>query len=958
MDKKITDIYTPNPLSVTSNTSIHDCIALMRENRISCLIVSDDSKPVGIYTEADMVRSLNREIDYQTVTIGELMSSPLITAAESINIFEATYILTSKQIRHLVITDNNGLLTGVVTQTDVIAHYGEDYFVGSKSVNHVMTQKILTVDPSEIVHHVVDQMANFLTGCAIAVVDKKPIGILTERDMATLIINEADINTLTMAEVMTSPVVTLPVTSSTYEAVAIMNRHRVRRIIVVDAEDNVAGILIQENIIRNLESNYVEFLKEVLWERDSNLANAQQKYQTEHSQLESLLNTSLDMSIMVLDLHFNVLYLNLDGAEMFQVGVKQAVGQSIDQLLKSDSIQEQTLHKIREEIEKKGEYWCIHLHQQDQCLHHIESRLTPIFEEKVLTGYSLASRDITDKLHTEKRLLLASHVFECTIEGIMVTDTEGTIQLVNPAFTDITGYSSAEVIGNNPRMLQSKRQEPAFYEEMWQTLLATGRWQGEIWNRRKNGEVYPQKLTVTSVKDMNGKVIQYTSVFYDITDAKEKEERINHRAYHDPLTELPNRLLFKDRLEQAIARAHRSNTQLSVMFIDIDYFKRLNDTHGHQAGDIFLQQISVKLRGLLRDQDTVSRFAGDEFTILLDDDNSVDHACLIADKILKIFASPFEIEGHQIELGASIGIASYPQDGTTAEGLLKNSDTAMYHAKKEGRNRYQVFKLEMETHLKERVTLESELRKALGSKKLNIYYQPIINLHTKQISSIEALLRWDHSSSPVSPAQFISLAEESGLIVSIGEWVLQQTCKRMSEWQIDDVTGVAVSVNLSARQFRDKELLVMIERILDETSLNPEQLHIEITECCAMDDMENAIATLNALKNLGIKILLDDFGTGYSSLTCLQHLPVDVLKLDQSFIQSIDKDEGTARLAAGIISMAKDLHLEVVAEGVENEAQLAFLEEHNCDMAQGHLFHEPLSETGLKALLEQQSLSA
>lgn len=954
MDKGISNIYTPNPLSVRRDASIHECIDLMRQNRISCLIVCDDTKPIGIYTEADMVRTLNKEIDYHSVKISELMSAPLVTSTADINVFEATYLLTSNRIRHLVIVNKQGELAGVITQTDVITHYGEDYFIGAKSVNNVMTRKILTVDRQQVVHDVVNQMENYTSGCAIAVENNKPIGILTERDMAALIINSRDINVLTMDEVMTKPVITVPVTMSTFEAIGAMNRYKVRRIIAVNGKGEIAGILVQEDIIRDLERNYIDFLKDVLWERDQKLAITQQEYRAQSSRLDNLLNSSLDMSIIVTDMQFNVVYINHDGAEMFEVGKEKKIGMPLDKIVGCDSVNEQSLPQVREEVQRKGEYWFIHMRSQNQCLHHIESRLTPIFEHGSLVGYTLVSRDITDKLHTEKRLLLASHVFEWAIEGIMVTDPQGVIQLVNPAFRTITGYSEEEAVGNNPRMLQSNRQPPEFYKNMWGTIIESGCWSGEIWNRRKNGEVYPSRLTISSVKDLNGKVIQYTAVFYDITDIKEKEEKINHRAYHDPLTELPNRLLFKDRLEQSITRARRNGSELAVMFIDIDHFKRLNDTQGHQVGDQFLQLIGVELRSLLREEDTVSRFAGDEFTVLLAANNNSEHAIIVAQKILDLFSRPFRLENNEVYLGVSIGIACYPQDGNNPDVLLKNADTAMYHAKEVGRNCYQVFEQEMETRIKQRVSLESELRKAMGSEQLAIHYQPIINLHSRKITSIEALLRWDNHDKPVSPDQFIPVAEESGLIVPIGEWVLRQTCRRISEWQVDDVTGLAVSVNISARQFREKELLTNIERILIETQINPKQLHIEITETSVMEDMESSIGILQALKELGIQILLDDFGTGYSSLTCLQRFPVDVLKLDHTFIHNIDRDEDSARLAAGIISMAKDLRLEVVAEGVENEAQLRFLEEHGCDMVQGFLFHKPLTEEKLQQVLLHQ----
>lgn len=955
MDKNLSAIYTTNPLSVSANATIQHCIELMKSERISCLIVTESNRPVGIYTEADIVRTLSRELDYKTVLIEELMSAPLITAPSDISFYEASDTLSKNKIRHLVVIDPAGGLAGIITQSDIIAQYGQDFFMGVKSVNHVMSRQILTIDQSANVHEVVDQMAHFSAGCAIAVEDGHPIGILTERDMAALIVNDADINTLSMAEVMHSPVITIQSNITTFDAVSIMNRNKVRRLVVVDEQEQLMGVLVQEDIISDLESHYVEILKQKLWDREKKLNESQSAFKEKSTQMGHLLHSSLGMAIIAMDQQCNIVYLNDDACRLFHVDENQSTGKGLFEVVSFDNVHTGSIEGIKEEIASKGEYWFIHLSNHNSVMRHIESRITPILDSGQTTGYSLVAQDITDKLHTEKRLLLASHVFEAALEGIMVTDANGTIESVNPAFTEITGYSAEEAIGNNPSMLQSSRHPAEFYEAMWQTIKESGQWQGEIWNRRKNGDTFPERLTISSVKDLNGNVSQYTAVFFDITDLKEKEEKINHRAYHDPLTELPNRLLFKDRLAQAISRARRSGLKLVVMFLDIDHFKRLNDTQGHFAGDEFLREISMQFRATLRDQDTISRFAGDEFTVLMDDNNNTEDAIAVADKLLELFREPFEINGQEVQLGASIGIACYPKDGSNPDALMKNADTAMYHAKRNGRNNYQLFKDEMATQIKERITLEGELRKALGNNELEIVYQPIIDLHSKSIVSMEALLRWDKPGKEnVTPTDFIPIAEQSGLIIPIGEWMIRHTCEQMSEWITDDISGLAISVNLSARQFREKHLLETITRILDETHLNPKQLSLEITEKSVMADMGGAIKTLDYLKEMGVRIIMDDFGTGYSSLTCLQKVPVDALKLDRSFIHNIDTNREAARLASGILAMAKDLGLETVAEGVENEAQLQFLEEHGCDRVQGYLFHKPLSQQEVHKVLTAQ----
>ncbi|MCF6218653.1 MAG: EAL domain-containing protein [Gammaproteobacteria bacterium] len=955
MDSTIKGIFNPTPLSVNLHTTLHDCIKLMRNQQISSLIITENQRPVGIYTEADIVRTFNSQLDFHNTTIRELMSAPLVTATENINAFDASTLLTTNRIRHLVITTEGGELCGILTQTDIIAHFSKEHAINMGTVDSVMTKRMLTVSPLCSVHEVVDLMSCFTSGCAIAIEDEKPVGILTERDMASLIIRQVGIKHLTMADVMTSPVTTIRKDMGTIDAISIMNQRKIRRLIIVDEKDQVSGVLIQEDIIRSLGGSYIDLLKEALSEQDDTLHQAQLASQTSKTQLENLLQSPLGLAIIATDKHFNISYLNKGAEQTFGLQQANHSHRRVTELLKCDAFNEQNLDKTKQLINSKGFYTFTHQIRADDTLQHLETRITPIIESQQMIGYTFISRNITEQLSTERNLRLAAHVFEAAIEGILVTDAQGIIQSVNPAFSRITGYRADEVIGKESRLLQTKQQTKAFYEAMRHELLTVGFWQGEIWSRRKNGEIFPERLSISSIRDSHHNITQYTAVFYDITEIKKQQDKLSYHAYHDPLTELPNRQLFKDRLGQAITRARRHDAQLTVMFIDLDYFKRLNDTFGHQAGDECLQEISMLFRGELREGDTVSRYAGDEFTILLNDGINKKAAMGVAEKLLNLFKSPFMIHGQEAYLGASIGLACYPEDGTTPDALIKNADTAMYHAKRSGRNRIEPFQAEMATKLKQRASLESELRKALGNHELTIRYQPIIDLHSRAITSMEALLRWNNSANGhISPEQFIPIAEESGLIIPIGEWVLRQTCQQISQWQVDDISGLAVSVNLSARQFREKELLSTIERILNETGLKPQQLNLEITESSMMHDMDNSVATLECLKKLGVRIFLDDFGTGYSSLTCLQRFPIDVLKLDHSFVRNIGVDNNTTRLASAIIAMAKDLSLEVIAEGVENPTQLQFLKEHGCDKVQGYLFHKPLTEEALKRVLMRQ----
>ena len=562
-----------------------------------------------------------------------------------------------------------------------------------------------------------------------------------------------------------------------------------------------------------------------------------------------------------------------------------------------------------------------------------------------------AGAELERKL-SEEKLMLASHVYENTIEGIMVTDTKGRILSVNPAFTAITGYSAEEAIGNTPRLLKSNRHERPFYKQMWKSIITQGSWKGEIWNRRKSGEVYPERLAISTIRDSAGNAIRYTAIFYDITDIKESEDKIRHRAFHDPLTELPNRLLFQDRLLQAIAHAKRGNDQLAIMFMDVDHFKNLNDSLGHHMGDIFLHRLATQLTQIIRIEDTVSRMGGDEFTILLTQLSSEADAASIANKILALFKTPFDLGGHNIHLGASIGIALYPNDGDNTDTLIRNADTAMYHAKERGRNNYQFFTAEMESRVRERVILEADLRKGLERDEFNLYYQPIYHLSTETVMGFEALIRWQHPESGfVSPAKFIPIAEERGLIIPIGEWVLKKACQQLDHWSDQLNSSLYMSINISAHQFTKKDFMHTVNRILSNSRFRPEQLIFEITETAMMDNVGHTIQTLKQLRAIGIQIAMDDFGTGYSSFTYLRQLPIDILKLDHTFMRDVMHDPDSAEIAASIIDLAKKLQLNVIAEGIETAEQLEFLKEHQCARGQGFLFSKPVPQEEAGKLL-------
>ena len=573
-------------------------------------------------------------------------------------------------------------------------------------------------------------------------------------------------------------------------------------------------------------------------------------------------------------------------------------------------------------------------------------------------GVMCIVEDISRRIRDAERLHLSAKIFDNTQEGILVTDAQGHIFTVNQAFVAMTGYSQQEAIGRKPNLLNSGRHDKAFYQEMWHTLAEKGQWRGEIWNRRKNGEIYPEWINISAIRDNEGKISHYVAIFSDITKVKENEERLQRLAHFDALTALPNRFLFQDHAELALAQAARSGKQVAVMFLDLDRFKTINDTLGHRAGDTLLIEVAQRLSGCLRVSDTLSRFGGDEFVVVLPDLDNAGAAASVANKFIDAFAHPFHIEGKEFHVTSSIGIAVYPQDGKKLEQLSRASDAAMYLAKEQGRNTYRFHQADGRHEAKSRrFHLESRLRQALKRGEMSVVYQPSVDVESGGMTGMEALLRWNHPElGDVAPAEFIPLAEEIGVILALGDWVLREACRQNKVWQDMGFDPMWVSVNLSPYQLRDRRLVETVRNALAETGLEGHWLEFELTEGALMHDIEESIVTLNALKQLGVRLSIDDFGTGYSSLAYLRRLPVDTLKIDRCLVADIAIDKNNAAISRAIVTLAHNLNLRVVAEGVESAAQFDILREFQCCDAQGFYFSRPLPPERISALLGAHEL--
>ncbi|SFP06528.1 EAL domain-containing protein [Pseudomonas borbori] len=554
------------------------------------------------------------------------------------------------------------------------------------------------------------------------------------------------------------------------------------------------------------------------------------------------------------------------------------------------------------------------------------------------------ARDITERQLMQEKLQQAATVFESTAEGVMITDPRQRIVAVNRAFSAITGFSEAEALGQTPRLLASGQHDSAFYSAMWHQLEDEGHWQGEIWNRRKNAEIYPEWLTISAVRNKDQQTTHFVAVFADISSLKHAQARLDHQAHHDSLTGLPNRTLFETRLHAALDDAQTDERQGAILFLDLDRFKHINDSLGHPVGDQLLKSIAIRLKEQLRDIDTVARLGGDEFIILLPGLHQSEDAKRVANKLLACFSPAFHIDVHEFHISASIGISLFPDDGLDVATLVKNADAAMYRAKAKGRNRVEMYTRDLTFQATERMALELELRRALEREELQLYYQPKLSLITQRLAGAEALIRWTHPVlGEIPPERFIPLAEENGLILPLGDWVLRQACRQMGEWQRLHAPFGPLSVNLAGVQLRQPQLLERITQLLDSNSLAPGLLQLEITENFIMNQTEDALSILHQLKALGVQLAIDDFGTGYSSLSYLKRLPLDTLKIDQSFVRGLPSDPHDVAITRAIIALGRSMQLTVIAEGVETKAQELFLAAEGCEQIQGFVLSRPLA---------------
>ena len=666
---------------------------------------------------------------------------------------------------------------------------------------------------------------------------------------------------------------------------------------------------------------------------------------TSEKQYHSIFESS-SHGIMVLSLDTRILDINPRALKLLGYSKEELIDTNVFNTLKGDS--------------DKGDYTKLSYHIKNAVADTLYTKVTTkqnkqidIESRSITFTYAdepallIFFDDITERKKNEDQLKLYANVFENTHDGILITDSDKNILAVNKSFTEITGYTTDEVIGHDPRFFRNSHSENKFRSAMRKQLYATGYWQGEIWNRRKNGEKYPVWQTINVISS-KGKIKHYISIFSNISALKKTEKELSTLAHYDPLTKLPNRVLLRTRLTHAIEQAHRHHHKLAVLFLDLDRFKNVNDSLGHPAGDQLLTQVTERLSTRVREGDTLARVGGDEFILILDQIAKPSDAASVAEDMIQTLSSPFKLfDTHEIFIGVSIGIAFYPDDGDEAYELVKYADTAMYQAKKAGRNAYHFYTKQLSIAANQRLTLENKLRKAIENKEITTVFQPQVDAN-EEIIGAEALARWrSPDGTNISPLDFIPIAEETGLIIPLGINILELACEHASHWPKNSKKPIKLAINLSPKQFMQTDLIQQFDKIFEKTGFDPKQLEVEITESALMQKGKESVTIIDALRSRGMSIAIDDFGTGYSSLAYLKYFSIDKLKIDQSFIKDLPHNKSDAEIVSTIISMGHNLNLKVLAEGVETETQLDFLSAHGCDYFQGYYFAKPMPASEL-----------
>lgn len=977
--RTVASIMDSNVLLLPPDTLVAHAASMMNSRKVSCavVVIIDGSAPIGIVTERDMVGLYRHQAG--VAIIRDIMSSPVATITPEQLVIDAVQRMQNDGIRHLVVVNPQGETVAVVSEHDVVKHTEGQYV---ELLNKIIHEQVVAL---ELKQAKIDEL---VLKSALTKSEKRVRQLKTQTGNQKVLLRTL-IDTI-------PDLIFLKNTDSVYlgcnkafeeffgaEESTITGKtdfdfvdaETAAFFCLKDKETMQAGqprkneewVMYPDGRLECLETLKTPYLNEQgvllgmigVSRNITDHKKADEALRLSEEKLRALFEMSpLGIARTAMDgryIEANKALLDMVGYSLTELNQLRWGALTPEEFAAQDTLQLQKL-------ENSGRYGPYEKEYQ----HRDGSRIPVRLNAVLITGndggryiWSIIE-NITEHKRAADEMQLASMVYMNSGEAIVVTDTDDFMININPAFTKLTGYSIDEVVGKTPRLLSSGMHDAVFYQSMWDKLNSDGTWQGEIWNKRKNGELYAEWLTVNTIYKEDGSPYRRVALFSDITDKKRADELIWTQANFDPLTGLPNRRMFIDRLSQEIKKAHRAESQLALMFIDLDRFKEINDTLGHDMGDRLLKEVAIRLSSCVRDYDTVARLGGDEFTIILGMLDNPASTERIAQNILIKLANPFQLDNETLYISASIGITFYPQDATDIEELRKNADQAMYSAKHQGRNRFNYYTPAMRDTAQNRMRLASDLRIAMAENQFQIYYQPIVNLADGSISKAEALIRWQHPvRGLIGPTEFIPLAEETGRILAIGDWVFREAAQQVKYWRESYRNDFQVSINKSPVQFQNDETLYLSWiKQLDKLGLPGQSVVIEITESLLLDTKSIVNDKLLLFRDAGIQVAIDDFGTGYSSLAYLKLYDIDYLKIDQSFVRNLKADSNDLVLCEAIIVMAHKLGMKVIAEGVETMDQRDLLIAAGCDYGQGYFFSRPVPTKEFEILLRASTYNA
>ena len=945
MQIRIRDVMSSSVHQLAPNDSVQDALLLMNTAIISCVVITEHNTPVGIITERDFVRLANQIEDPAQTPLRDVMHHPVFTLTEDVFVKDASYLMDAKGIRRFVVVDQEGQLSGIVTLRDItkalqkgyVNHLEEELTIKERKILQIESQ-LKQVNEKTLLSSLMNQVND---GVFIVQADTLEIMEVNQTACHSLGYQVDDLIGLSLKEISSAAAelnqqeVLATLKQEGHMMIRSSYRHRDGSELPVESSVTHLELADHHYII-----SVVRDLRERL-KAEAALLESEETYR-------SVINTSLD-GFWMIDHQGNIEDVNPTYCQMS--------GYSREELLEM-SIPELNLHETREDTLQRIQY--LRTAGSAQFLSQHRRKDGSVMDVEVKVSYwpkhggrfFAYLRDITEYNKDQLRLKQAAAVFENTREAVMVVSANRRIQMVNKAFVQMTGFSEERIIGRSPALLQSGEHPKSFYKAMWHTIRTQGHWQGELISRRADGSTYPELLNISVVRNPKGEISHYVGVFADLSQQKESENRLAYLDYHDPLTGLANRKTLIMRMDHAIRQAQRDHTQVALMLLDLDRFQNVNDSYGHDAGDELLKRVAQELDQSVPNIDTLCRLGGDEFALLFDHLEDIDQLPLIATRVISLLNRPWKLsQGKKVTVGASLGISLSPQNGMDAHTLLQHADAALYQAKMEGRSRFCFFSDELTRNARHRLELETRMHQALENNELEVYFQPQVNILSNEIIGAEALVRWqDPEHGLQSPAYFIDHCEKNGQISEIGRQVLLKTCQQGRQWLDEGLPINTLAVNLSANQLANPNLYQQVSEILQQTGFPARHLELELTESALMTDTESTIELLEQLRGMGIQLAIDDFGTGYSSFTYLKRFPIDILKIDKSFIDEIEYKEEDKEIVAAMIAMGHALGLKVLAEGVENQQQLTILKTLGCDIFQGYLRSRPLPAGRFKHL--------